>query len=82
MALVIHTAAAIVSGDRYVIAEDWPSADLAAMAATTAAVLLRGGSGYAGGKNRDAITEYVAGLLEVTVGGHACGLLYADVVDD
>lgn len=78
----VYTAAALLMDDRYVIAEDWPSPDLAAMAAQTAATILRPASGYAGSRDLDVVANYVAGLLEISEdNGYACGLLLADVVD-
>lgn len=82
LTIPVHTAAALLMDDRYVIAEDWPSPDLAAMAAQTAVAVLRPASGYAGSRDLDVVANYVAGLLEITEdSGYACGLLLADVVD-
>jgi hypothetical protein len=82
MTIPVHTAASLLMDDRYVIAEDWPSPDLAAMAAQTAATILRPDSGYAGSRDLDIVANFVAGLLEISEdSGYACGLLLADVVD-
>jgi hypothetical protein len=71
-----------MGSDLYLIAEDFPSLDLASTAAKLAVRLLEKDSGYAGERDLGSLADYVAGLCEIPEDSpHGCALLKARVID-
>lgn len=54
--------------DGYLVAEDWPTQELAFDAARLAVEILRVGSGYAGSRDLDAVADFIIPLLGVDRG--------------
>lgn len=54
--------------DGWLIAEDWPTMEVAVHAAKLAVIILRPGSGYAGARNLDAVADFIVPLLGIDRG--------------
>jgi hypothetical protein len=74
--------AAQLNDDVFVVAQDWGSHAFAREAAKLAAIMLKPGSGYAGKRDLDSVSDFIAGLLEIPPDKpYGCCLMLARVID-
>ena len=80
--VAITCAAARLSDDVYVIAEDWPSHSLAREAAKLAVNLLKPGSNYAGSRDLNTMADFISRLLDLSPDTpYGCCLMLCRVID-